>query len=497
MPGRPLHVNRIHEIRRLKGLGLTDRQIAKALKCSRHTIKKYLEENFRQEGDSKTLALANADHWTSKLNWDLCIQEVLKDVPVRTLWEEVVEEYGISVDYSGFWKQLQKRLPLIKKSMVRMFTPGSRIEIDYTDGIEILDLITGEILPTQLFVGVLCYSRYVFAEFTFSQKSEDFLSSHVKMFETFGGIPQVLSPDNLKTGITKANLYEPQINPAYQRLAEHYKVAVVPARVRTPKDKAIVERTIQIFQRWFYFKVRKRTFTSLTELNQCLKEHLAIFHQRKHRILGRSRDELFQEEKAHLKPLPSQPYEVQIFHQARLSEDCHFIFEKNHYSAPFVHRGKILDLWVSSSTIDVYIEQKRIAFHARARAIWKFITDSRHYPPEHRAYAEATPQNLIERSGKIGPETQKLINQLLCGPYPLQHLRRAQGILALCKHYNHSQIEMASASANRFGQTTLHYLKRVLSHNEHRALDPTDQSNQKSIHRNTNPFLRGVEKIIH
>ena len=291
------------EIRRLKKAGMKDRAIARALGCSRKTIKKYLQEELSAqpcliEAKSRVpvaTAEATPESWQDLVAWDKVIHEVRSGTPLKVLWEELFEGGKVPVEYPGFWKQFRRRFPELPQSMHRVFAPGSRIEI--------LDPVTGELLSTQLFVGVLCHSRYAFAEFTFTQKSADFLASHVRMFECFGGTAQLLSPDNLKSAVTKAHRYDPVINPAYTRLATHYDVAVVPARVRTPKDKAIVERTIQIFQRWFYFRVRHRTFTSLIELNACLKDHLVLFHAKKHRIFRRNRIEMFESERSHLRAL--------------------------------------------------------------------------------------------------------------------------------------------------------------------------------------------------
>lgn len=255
------------------------------------------------------------------------------------LWGEEVENGRVPVQYPAFWKQYEKRYPESKVSMHRVFQPWSRAEIDYCDGIDIFDPTTGEILKTELFVGVLCHSRYTFAEFSMSQKSEDFLRSHVRMFEFFGGVPEVVSPDNLKSAVTKAHKYDPVLNPAYTRLAEYYDVGVVPAQVRSPKHKAVVERMIQIFQRWFFATVRHRTFTSLVELNACLREHLEKFNNKIHRIFRRSRSEMFEGEKDFLRPLPENTYEVFVHHRARVHPDCHLAFEKNFLLSPVSPAG--------------------------------------------------------------------------------------------------------------------------------------------------------------
>ncbi len=266
MAGQELDLKLIEEISRLKGLGFTKRKVARCLSVHRNTVKKYWDDNARPKtaAPPKSQEQNSEESWASNIDWPKTRDEVLSGVPVSILYEENLSK--IPVTYSAFWKQLQRRAPCLAATMVRIFPPGSRTEIDYCDGIDLLDLTTGELVKTELFVGVLCSSRYTFAEFTLSQKSEDFLTSHVRMFEYFGGVTEVVSPDNLKSAVTKAHRYDPVINPAYTRLASHYGFAVVPARVRTPRDKAIVERTIQIFQRWFFFRVRHRAFTSLVEL---------------------------------------------------------------------------------------------------------------------------------------------------------------------------------------------------------------------------------------
>jgi transposase len=197
MAGRRLVMSKQEEIYRLKALGLKERAIARALKCSRNTIKKYLsnEQNLAQ--------IAPVPDWVTDLDWASIHSEFLRGVPLNVLWEEHVEDGKVPVQYSGFWKQFIKKYPNIKEAtMIRQFAPGERVEVDYCDGIDILNASTGEIISTQFFVGVLCFSRYVFAEFTLSQKSCDFLSSHVRMFEAFGGVPATVTPDNLKSAVS-------------------------------------------------------------------------------------------------------------------------------------------------------------------------------------------------------------------------------------------------------------------------------------------------------
>jgi len=202
MAGKGLEMADLKEIKRLQSLGFSNRKIGKALGIHRNTVNKYLEAQNQAPVRSEKIINPN---WTNSVDWEELRREYLKGVALNVLHEELFSEGKVPVQYSGFWKQAKKNLNLSEATMVRVFRPGERVEIDYSDGIDILEPATGEIRKTEFFVGVLCQSRYTFAEFTWSQKSEDFLTSHVNMFSYFGGVPQVLSPDNLKSAVTKAH----------------------------------------------------------------------------------------------------------------------------------------------------------------------------------------------------------------------------------------------------------------------------------------------------
>lgn len=496
MAGNRLNMKDINEIKRLWKMGLTNRQIARASngKIHRNTVNKYVKE-FEDEKSPQPSVEENKiepiEDWAATLDWEYVRSEYLRGVPLNILHSELFEVNKVPVQYPGFWKQAQKRIALTEATMVRIFKPAERTEIDYADGIEILDPATGEIRKTQLFVGVLCHSRYTFAEFTWTQNSSDFLQSHVNMFNHFGGTAQVLSPDNLKSAVTKTHRYDPVINQAYAKLAEYYEVAVVPARVRTPKDKAIVERTIQIFQRWFFMKVRMKTFTSLLELNACLHEHLEIFNMKKHRVFKMTRKEMFEHERGSLKALPAAPYKVATYHRATLSRDCHLVFDTNFYSAPHLLRGKELDIWATATTVEIFSEAERVAFHSRGKSNSKFITDTTHYPPQQQAYAEEDIQKIIYRAVRVGSETEKLIRELLEGPHPFQHFRRSQGILGLATKYGSDLLESASKEANRFNNRNVKYLERVIKSRKGIQI----KTEKAIVERSYNPFLRGVDNI--
>jgi transposase len=470
------------EIKRLKKNGLSIRAISRALKTSRKTVRKYLEKEFLEEQIRDEGPL-----WAKSLNWNSINSDFQNGTPLIILWEEKYESREVPVKYPAFWKQFSKRYPSTPPTMVRQWEPGSRAEIDYCDGIDIVNPYTGEIQKTHFFMGVLCRSRYTYGEFSFSQKSEDFLNSHVRMFEYFGGVPHTLAPDNLKSAVSKAHRYDPDINPAYARLGEHYNFSPTPARVRAPKDKAIVERNIQIFQKWFYARNRKRTFTSLVELNNCLREALEIFNNRVHRIFKKSRKEMFEEEKDFLMSLPEERYQVRSHKKATLHNDCHLQFEYNYYSAPWKLRGKKLDVWATDTQVEIFYKGESVAIHPRKKNRGKFVTKRSHYPPQHQAYLEITPSFLREKSKKMGNNTYTLINKLMSVKHPLRYLRRCQGILALEKKFEVIDIEKACEIALRFEKFHIGFLENILKNNSHKI-----KSNDHSIPRGQNPNLRGL-----
>ena len=491
MAVKGLSVKELSEIKRLLNLGLTNRKIARALKIHRNTINKYVEKIKSNASEDENKIPAVSSHWSAQVDWENVRREFLSGVPLNIIYEELFELQKLSVQYPGFWKQAHKNINLSVATMVKIHRPGERAEIDYCDGIDILDPATGEVRRTHLFVGVLCHSRFAFAEFSMSQSSSDFLQSHVNMFEYFGGVPQSLAPDNLKSAVTKAHRYDPVINQAYTRMAEHYEIAVLPARVKSPTDKAIVERTIQIFQKYFFMKVRHRTFTSLLELNQCLREHLEILNNKVHRIFKRTRKEMYLEELKSLRSLPVETYKVAVYHKAVLSRDCHLMFDQNYYSSPHQHRGQSLDIWATAKTVEIFVNGDRLAVHARGKTVRKFITDSSHYPPAHQAFAEEDIQKIINQAAKVGVECLALVKGLLEGDLPLKHMRRCQGIVALSWKYSAVLLEGACKGANLFNNHNIQYLERVIKTRSGVKQNTDEQINRK----NHNPHLRGLNNI--
>jgi len=242
---------------------------------------------------------------------------------------------------------------------------------------------------------VLGASNYTYAEAHESQDLLNWTNAHVRMFAFFRGVPGIVVPDNLKAGVKHPCRYEPDLNPTYHDLAEHYGTAVIPTRVRKPKDKAKVEVGVQVVERWILARLRNRTFFNLADLNQAIREMLDELNARQMQHLGRSRRELFAElDQPALKPLPEQAYEFAIWKKARVNIDYHIEFDKHYYSVPHKLLQKDVYVRATQSTVEIYYNRQRIASHRRSRARGRHTTFAEHMPPAHQKYADWSPERF-------------------------------------------------------------------------------------------------------
>jgi transposase len=280
-----------------------------------------------------------------------------KGVTKQLLWEEYTQQYpNRCYSYSQFcdrynhWRRLQKR------SMRQQHKAGEKCFVDYCgQTTPIVSATTGEIRAAQIFVAVLGASNYTYAEATLTQSLPDWLSSHVRTFEFFGGTPAIIVPDNLKSGVSKACRYDPHLNPSYQQLASHYQVAVIPARPYKPKDKSKVEVGVQIVERWILARLRHHTFFSLAELNQCIRALLIELNQKPFKQLPGNRQQAFEQlDKPVLSPLPKHPYRYVDIKSVKVDIDYHVQYEDHHYSVPHQYVGEDLELHAGDTLIRLY-----------------------------------------------------------------------------------------------------------------------------------------------
>jgi len=370
-------------------------------------------------------------------------------VTLALLWTEYKAEHPDGYQYSQFaelYRQYEKRLSVVLR---QNHAPGERSFVDYCDGVAITDPVSGERVPTQLFVGALGASSYTFAMASLSQELPAWLDGHVRMYEYFGGVSALTIPDNLRSGVKRPDRYEADINPSYQELARHYGTCVIPARVRKPRDKAKVEAAVLVAQRWILAALRHRTFYSLAELNTAIAELLVRLNERVMRHVKESRRSLYERlDRPALKPLPATRYEYAEWKQVKVNIDYHIEFDDHYYSTPYTLIGEALWCRATSSTIELFHKDKRVASHPRSYTKYAHSTVLEHRPASHRAHLEWTPSRLIEWGTSIGPHTGALIDHVIRSkPHPEQGYRSALGILRLSNKHGKLRLELASAKA--------------------------------------------------
>ena len=305
----------------------------------------------------------------------------------------------------------------------------------------------------QVFVATFGASGYTYVEVTASQMMDDWLSSHVRAPAFFGGVPRVLVPDNLKVGVKHPSFYEPELNRAYADLARHYGIAVIPARVRKPKDKAMVEVHVQIVEREVLAPLRDRTFFRLGEANDAVWALRDALNARPFQKRPGSRAELFAElDRPELRPLPVTPFEIAAWKKARVGIDYHVEIDGHYYSVPYQHAKAAVDVRLTSRTVEVYLDGQRIAAHGRvldvARHRGRHTTVRAHMPASHQHAGEWTPERLVAWAGKVSEHTQKFVEAVIASrSHPEQGYQSALGVLRLGKEFGDARLDAACRRA--------------------------------------------------
>jgi transposase len=492
---------KVYEIIRLWESGYNKSQISASVKVHRKTVRDYVSKSKAHNLRSEAVRDLSKEKYEEifcpnnagrkQVKRDLDYQHIARELKKRgvtlvLLWEEYLRDNtGGSVGYSRFcdlynaWGNKQSiSMRVVHKAGEKCFVDysGKRVPIYAENSIDIE-------FEAEVFVGVLGGSGYTFAEASFSQGLEDWIGSHVRMFEYFGGVSEILVPDNLKSGVTKPDYYEPGINKTYQDFASHYCVAVIPARVRKPKDKSKVEQGVQGIQRRVLAVLRNQKFYSLGDLNSEVRRLLIEYNHREMKSYGKSRHELFLElEKSELKPLPVNRYEFARYQVAKVHIDYHVQINHNFYSVSYEHVGREVDVRVSEKTVEIFYGNSRIAIHPRflAKAKHQYHTIKEHMPSKHRYMESWTPARFLSWASSIGPETQLQINSiLLCRQAVEQSYRSCLAVLSLSKKHGNYRLECACKKANDFGATSAKSIKKILENN---TLDNQVEEQEPIVH---------------
>jgi len=388
-----------------------------------------------------------------------------KGVTLDLLWQEYKAEQTDGFQYSAFCEHYRRWRQNLSLSMRQTHTPGEKLFIDYAGPtVEITEMHTGEIRQAQIFVAVLGASNYTYIEATWSQQLPDWIGSHVRALDFFGGVTELWVPDNLRSGVSKASRYEPDINPTYQDLATHYGVAVLPARARKPKDKAKVENGVLVVERWVLARLRHQRFFSLNELNRMLHTMLTDLNQRPFKKLPGSRASAFAEmDQPALRALPSKAYEYAEWKLARVGVDYHVEADGHYYSVPCQHARQQVDVRLTATTIEIFRRGTRLTSHARSAFKGRHTTIDAHMPPAHRAMTGVSAESLRNQAAAIGPRTETLIERLLHQRrHPQQAFRSCLGVLQLGRQFGCARLEAACSRALKHNAVSWKSLQSIL-----------------------------------
>lgn len=388
-----------------------------------------------------------------------------KGVTLQLLWQEYKAAHPDGYQYSWYCDLYRAWAGKIDLVMRQHHRAGEKLFVDYAgQTVDIVDPETGEARPAQIFVATFGASNYTYAEATASQELRDWISSHQRAFSFFGGVPEIVVPDNLKSGVTKAHRYEPDLNRTYADLAEHYGVAVLPARSARPRDKAKVESGVQVVERWILARLRDCTFFSLAELNEAIAALLFELNERPFQKLEGSRRSTFDAiERPALRPLPVAPYVFAEWKKARLNVDYHVEVEGHYYSVPHRYAQQLIDVRVSDLTVECFFRGRRLASHRRSLRRGHHTTVPEHMPRAHQEYARWTPERLIDWAAKTGTATAELARQIIASRrHPQQGFRPVLGILRLGRAYGADRLEAASRRALSIGATSYQSIESIL-----------------------------------
>ncbi len=503
LTNKRLSMRKIYEVLRLHfEHGCSKREIARIIQVSPTTVSDYLARaklagltfplpaDLDEAGLERTLFPPSEPSSVQRAepDWPKVHQELRrKGVTLELLWQEYKAEQADGYQYSAFCDHYRRWRQGLKVSMRQTHTPGERLFIDYAgQTVGVIDGTTGEVREAQIFVAVLGASNYTFLEATWSQQLPDWIGSHVRALDFYRGCTTLWVPDNLRSGVSKASRYEPDINPTYQDLAEHYGVAVLPARARKPKDKAKVENGVLVVTRWVLARLRHQRFFSLNELNRELKVLLADLNLRPFKKLPGCRASAFAEmDQPALRPLPAQRYEYAEWKLVRVGVDYHVELDEHFYSVPCRHRGVQVNVRATKNTVEIYLRGERIASHAYCAFKGHHTTIDAHMPEAHREVAGWSAASLTSRAVAIGPRCAVLVERLLHQRrHPQQAFRSCLGVLSLAQRYGVARLEAACARALKYKAVSWSSVQSILKSGldqepltAQRALDLPDHEN--------------------
>jgi transposase len=518
-------MRKIKEILRLHyDVGLRQDQMARSCQIGQATVHRYLER-----------FAATGVNWPLSADWDharleqllfgnrrgrptgpmerpapdfVTLQNELRKHPHLTLpllWEEYRAQQPSGYGYSRFC-ELYRRWQDTQDVVLRQeHRAGEKLFVDWAGAkIPLSPAQAGAAAWASVFVAVLGASNYTFAYATPNQDLHRWIEAHVRAFEFFQGVPQLVIPDNPRTGVDRACRYEPDLNRTYHEMAQHYGVAVLPARPYKPRDKAKVEVGVQIVQRWIVAALRHQRFPSVREVNEAIHALLTRLNHRPFRKRDGTRASLFADlDRPALQPLPGERYQISQWKNVRANLDYHVEVDRHYYSVPYQLTGQLLEARLTATTVEIFQGGVRVASHLRSSAAYRHTTNAEHRPKSHQAHREWTPSRLVHWAASVGPATAQVVEAILTTkPHPEMGYRSCLGILRLAKTYSAERLEAASQRTLELQAFSYQSLRSILKNSlDRQALSTPEERPSGPLHENVrgadyydrpNPLLQSI-----
>lgn len=503
-------MRKIREVLRLHfDNGLSNRQIADALRISKTSIFNTLSR-FKESGitwpipedmpETKLEALIyrkepSDDNEGLLPDFEYIHEELARPhMTLELLWNEYAQNNPEGLSRSSYYRRCQKHRKGLSVSMKIIHKGGDKVFVDYSgDTLRYYRRETGKWVETEFFVSSWGASSYSYAECTESQSSQDWVKSHIRAVEYFGCVPNAFVPDNLKSGVTKASFYEPEINALYGKFAEHYDTVILPARVRKPKDKPVVESNVLHLQRFIFGRLRNCTFFCLADLNEAVWETLKLYNDRPMQQYKKSRKERFELlDKPYAKPLPSTRFQLtDAKYDVRVAPNYHMEFDKHYYSVPHEMARQCVDVYQINNILEIYHDGNHICRHKKEPPDYRYTTKEEHMPSNHKFVKGWSAPWFIEQAHKTGTAMAELITRVMQNrKHPEQGFRAAMGLLSLSRKYPKERVEKAALRALSFGNLTCKAMKSILEQRLDEQETSQQHQNKKAVlHEN----IRGQE----
>jgi transposase len=486
MAGKTRPMSQIKQLLHLHKQGMKINTIARTLDISRNTVKSYLHKLLllgvdidmllalddpilegRFHAGNPAYSDGRFDYFKSHLDY---YQRELKrkHVTRRILWQEYRAEQPQGYGYTQFCYHLSQQLIAGKPTMVLNHTPGEKMFVDFAgDKLSYVNPQTGEIVQCQVFVACLPYSDYSFAMAVESQSIEDFLHALSCALAFFGGSPRVLVPDNLKAAIVKASRYDPDINRALEDFANHYGLTVVPARVRKPRDKALVENQVKLIYARIFARLRNEQFFDRQSLNAAIAQKNREHTQTRMQQKPYSREEKFlAEEKALLQPLPQTLFELKYYKELKVAQNNHVYLsgDKHYYSVPYAYTGMKAKLIFTRTIVRIYVKNELVATHARSYKPGAYSTVKEHLCSHHQHYLDRSPTYYIKQATRSSAVFASLVELMFSnGRYPELLYRSCDGLLSLQRKTAASAFEKACQMAIDYQNYSYRFINQILT----------------------------------